>query len=382
MKWLHASAGAGKTVILKTIADILHRRGLLLAAFFFRRTDLTRNNTQSLIATIAYQLYKSIPASQPYIEEAVKSDPLIFGRSIEAQAQALIITPLSDLYKAGRLPSQYARVIIIDGLDECQDILSQREVLVVLNDTIQKLPKPFAVLIASRPEHQIRKVFDLNLNHSSSRLSLDGSYRSDGDIKKFYVDTFKDIRERHSLGESLPTIWPTPKIINMLVQKASGQFIYASTVTKFLEFSPESPDDCLRVVLRSKDLGGLEPFKQLDNLYSTIFKKINEKDWAAALEILATILFQSDYPQDASPRFLESLLGIKRHVIRHLLVHLQSLLDVKPGADDYPIKILHASLTDFLFDESRSGPFFIDPGMENERLARRCLELFFAPYGN
>jgi len=53
-------------------------------------------------------------------------------------------------------------VIIIDGLDECQDAHTQREVLTVLEKTIRRLPAPFAILISSRPEHHIRQMFDLD----------------------------------------------------------------------------------------------------------------------------------------------------------------------------------------------------------------------------
>ncbi|KAF8958339.1 hypothetical protein BDZ97DRAFT_1842220 [Flammula alnicola] len=399
IRWLHGPAGAGKTIILKTVARILHDQKILLADFFFRRTAAGRNNADQLFATLAYQVCINIPASRSYIEAAVKKHPLIFGDSLEDQAEALIIDPLVQLSDDKGLPKHCARVIIIDGLDECHDADTQCEVLRVLEKTIQKLPAPFAILIASRPEHRIRLMFDLDdLNRSSSRIALDATFKPDVDIKKFFLDNFHKIQKHHPL-RALPPMsepWPTAEIVEFLVQKASGQFIYASTVIKFVDSSRHNPAHRLGVILGSKTTGSLKPFGQLDDLYSTIFQALDEEDRMATLSILPILLSSEVYtgthfsrrpmrahervPSESSktPKFLESFLGIESHEIRRLLIDLESLLAVT--ADDSPITVFHASLPDFLFDRFRSGPFFIDQGMTNERMARQCLNLCFASH--
>ena len=390
IKWLHAPAGAGKTMILKTIAESLHDQNLLLADFFFCRTATGRNNAQQLFATMAYQVCMNIPASRRYIEEAVDRNPLVFNQSLQAQAEGLIITPLLQLSRDQGLPACCARVIIIDGLDECYDPDTQREVLTVLEKTIRKLSAPVAILIASRPELHIRQMFDLDdLNRSSSRIALDAMYKPDDDIRRFLVDKFQQIQKHHPL-RTLPPMsepWPASEDINTLVKKASGQFIYASTVIKFVESSRHNPTRRLEVVLGSETPGNLKPFGQVDDLYATIFQGIDEKDRTAVLEILATLLcsFSASlvtitFVPLESPKFFASFLEIETSEIRRLLLDLESLLAV--DADDSPITIFHASLTDFLFDKFRSGPFFIDRGMTNERLARRCLDLCLVSHGN
>ncbi|KDR78638.1 hypothetical protein GALMADRAFT_244098 [Galerina marginata CBS 339.88] len=393
IKWLHGAAGGGKTVILKTVAEILDDQKLLLGDFFFRRTVAGRNNAQQLFATIAYQVCMNIPASRPYIEAAVKRNPLIFNQSqsMQAQADELIITPLLQLSLAEGLPADCARVIIIDGLDECHDADTQREVLTVLEKTIRKLPPSFAILVASRPEHHIREMFDLDdLNKSSSRMALGATYKADADIKTFFVDKFQKIQKHHPLRvlPPIPEPWPTIEIVNALVRKASGQFIYASTVIKFVDSPRHNPAYRLGVVLGSEIPGNLNPFGQLDDLYSAVFQSIDEKDRVAVLTILSTLLCSVVYNTSlngvpsitsSTPIFLASFLDIETHEIRRLLLDLESLLAVK--ADNYPIAIFHASLPDFLFDRFRSGPFFIDRGMTNEWLARRCLDLCFVQHG-
>ena len=79
--WLHGPAGSGKSAIQRTIAQLLHERGLLLASFFFFRTAAGRNSANNFIATIAYQVVLVITATLPHIEQAIARNPLIFPLS-------------------------------------------------------------------------------------------------------------------------------------------------------------------------------------------------------------------------------------------------------------------------------------------------------------
>ena len=72
-----------------------------------------------------------------------------------------------------------------------------------------------------------------------------------------------------------------------------------------------------------------------------------------------------------SPRFLERLLGLRTGGIRYLLFDLEPLLTIDD--DDRNIPFFHASLSDYLFDKSRSGHFWIDAEMIYADLAQQCL---------
>lgn len=61
--------------------------------------------------------------------------------------------------------------------------------------------------------------------------------------------------------------------------------------------------------------------------------------------------------------------------MRTLLFDLESLLTV--GGDNEEIRFFHASLSDYLFDRSRSGNFWIDAGMVYTDLAQQCLHVLF-----
>jgi hypothetical protein len=327
-----------------------------------------------------------IPATRPHIEQAIVRNPLIFSLSLWDQAQAMILSPiLAILNEPSFNTSHRPRIFIIDGLDECNDPDKQCKILDVLCRVLQRLPVPFALIIASRPEHRIRRAFDLgDLNKCSSQLSLDNSYNPDADIKKFFVDEFSDIRKMHPFRAYLPESWPTQKVIDKLVAKASGQFIYASTFDKFISSIRHNPAERLDVLLGNLDAGRSKPFDQLDSLYSVIFHGIDQADLAGTLRVLGIVMVlshqilsypsytpSSDDPFPYSPRFLERLLGLKTGGVRYLLFDLESLLAIDD--DDSDIRFFHASLSDYLFDKSRSGQFWIDPKMIYADVAQQCL---------
>src|SRR5882757_7658152 len=126
MMWLFGAAGAGKTAIAKRIAELAAEKGLLIGTFFFSRTSSSRNNKDRLIPTLAYQLALSIPDTRIYIEDAIERDPVIFKKNMETQIDTLLIKPFqSALTQTITSP----KLIVIDGLDECQDTQTQVAIL-------------------------------------------------------------------------------------------------------------------------------------------------------------------------------------------------------------------------------------------------------------
>ncbi|KAF8893154.1 hypothetical protein CPB84DRAFT_1748618 [Gymnopilus junonius] len=384
IKWITGSAGVGKTAIMHTIAEILERKQLLLADFFFWRTGEHCNTADFFIATLAYQIAISMPSTRPHIENIVKRDPHIFTRTLEVQSQALIIDPIISVYQENNCGVNYPRIIIVDGLDEClgekqsQDIEKQTEVLQVLHWTLSQLPIPFALLIASRPECHIQRRFDTILKDTSSSIMLNDSYNADADIRTFYLAKFNGIREHHLLRSYLPAgQWPPTHIVDELVHRASGQFIYVSTVTRFVTANKKNPSDQLQVILDANIRGNTKPFQSLDLLYFIIFTAIEEEDLAVTLWVLGILLlgrsrttraYRTFSPDSLPPSFWDKFLGLQRGEMQRLMLGLESILSMRGPSGKY-FRFYHASLQDFLFDSSRSGLFFINAEVVYEDLA-------------
>ena len=212
--WLYGPAGAGKSAIAQTIAELLEEAGLLAATFFFSRNAAGRNDKTPLVATLVHQLVISIPEICAHVLRALEQDLALFSRSIQAQIQALIIKPLNAIASDETLvPTLLSRprLVILDGLDECHTNSAQTHILNVLSTAAKRLRIPLFFLIASRPEQNIRQAFnDQNgLGLFSFSIALDDTYQPDDDIRVFLQSTFNKIKQQHPSRAYLPASWPS-----------------------------------------------------------------------------------------------------------------------------------------------------------------------------
>jgi len=230
--WVYGPAGSGKSAIAQTIAEMCEEEMILLARFFFSRNDPSRSTVKPLIATIAYQISLNLPDVRDAILRAIERDPLIFSKSPAVQVKSLIVAPLQQLADAGFFnePTSH-RLVIIDGLDECFQPKVQQNIIEVLGNAQWQHQQPLIFLFASRPEQHIYLAFSIGvLPNVTTRIALDEFYLPDKDIQLFLTDKFQEIKSTLRLRAYIPLHWPLPDVLNQLVKKSSGQFIYASTV--------------------------------------------------------------------------------------------------------------------------------------------------------
>ncbi|PPQ94105.1 LOW QUALITY PROTEIN: hypothetical protein CVT25_009256 [Psilocybe cyanescens] len=355
--WLYGPAGAGKSAIAQTFAEHCATINGLLASFFFSRSDPRRNNDKALVATLAYQVWLRISESRSIIQAAIDNDPAIFELNFETQFQTLILDTLLQLSGTGLFTSEksFPYLIIIDGLDECKDSDVQNTILNTISNTLQRHRTilPFKYLIASRPEHHLTIPFcDASLNSLTFRFALDDTYQPDEDIKLYLMDSFRNIREKHIMRSHLPDSWPSDEDIAVLVAKSSGQFIYAATVVRYLSSTQHNPLDRLKVIQGLLPVNNDRPYAQLDALYSNILSGVG--DIEATLRVLGVYLVMNkiNYPmRTLSVEKLEQFMLLDPGVVQLLLIDLPSVVDV--SNEKAPVKFLHASFSDFLFDSTR-----------------------------
>ena len=368
--WVYGPAGAGKSAIAQTIAEMCEEEMLLLASFFFPRNDPSRSNVSPLIATIAYQIISNIPHIRESVLAVIERDPLIFTKSLAVQFKSLIVVPLQPLTEAGFFSKPTSRrLIIIDGLDECSDPRIQQNILEVLGNAQRRYRLPLMFLFASRPEQHISHAFNTGLLPTiTTRLALDDSYLPDEDIKLFLTDKFQEIKSSHPRRDCIPPQWPLLDILEQLVRKSSGQFIYASTVIRYISSIRHKPTDRLDIILGIRPAQKDLPFSELDALYTQILAGV--EDIERVLEILSTILLT----MGENSRDIEEFLSLQPGDVELYLWDLHSL--VNHNRNPYwPIRIFHASLTDFLVDPTRSKTLWINPRARHTAFARRCLEM-------
>jgi hypothetical protein len=84
-------------------------------------------------------------------------------------------------------------------------------------------------------------------------------------------------------------------------------------------------------------------------------------------------MFFKDLPP--RPSLLDVFLSYKPGMTRMIFSDLHSVLRLPPAEEkEGEIKIMHASLSDFLLDPDRSGNFFIDVGAGVDTITRRILK--------
>lgn len=368
--WLSGGAGAGKSAIGRSICEQCEEEGTLLANFFFGSSDPTRNHAKSLAATISYQICGLSPGIRRAVSDFIDYDPLIFSRSLKTQFVSLVMNPLSAVF--AKIPQSAPRLIVIDGLDECLDKASQRDVLETLIYVVSNSSIPIRFLICSRPNSHITNTFSsAKMNASVFRIFLSDEYSPSEDIKLYLNDRFRNIKEGHIFKTLLPPIWPRAEHVDQLVEKSSGQFIYASTVVRYVESPQHQPHQRLNAILGLrapfKDL----PFAELDAVYKHVLGM--SEDPSLAISILA---FPALYNRMASAD-IETVLGLESGDAQVALSDLASLVNLSTSQIGIPmVSLLHKSFADFLFDSSRSDNFFVSSRETLARNVLRVIQLF------
>jgi len=248
--WMYGPAGAGKTAIAQTIAELCAEANLLAASFFFSRTAAGRNDNSRLVATLTWQLIQSIPEIREHVLTLLERDPSIVSRAPATQMRTLIIDPLNMIPK--EVLNQRPRFIIIDGLDECSDEQLQRRFLNIIGKATADARFPLRFLITGRPESHIQDAFH---RFQSQVLRIDlakthGWYR---DIEKYLKEEFTRIASEQQLDSSA---WPGEQIIHDLVTKSCGQFVYVTTILRFVGDEYNSAVSQLEIVLGLKPIIG------------------------------------------------------------------------------------------------------------------------------
>lgn len=237
---------------------------------------------------------------------------------------------------------------------------NHREIISVLARASKDPRFPFRILVVSRPEPAIIDVFQASPG-LSLRLFLDDKYSPHSDIRLFLVAKFAAIRRKYKL----PGNWAAREVVDLLVDRASGQFVYAATVIRFVENLSRPPQEQLERVVEWKRPGNLgsSPFASLDALYAGILEMgpdpILAAKWLVCFNIPWTVTLRPShgFAVSATGFYKKSVLESSAGELLYLLGGLSSLvrLDIDEGAGEFEVSFYHKSLLDFLGNASRSG---------------------------
>ncbi|KAK0440364.1 hypothetical protein EV421DRAFT_1962443 [Armillaria borealis] len=299
----------------------------------------------------------SMPASEP-----------------RAQFRLLVQEPLETLPE---LQDEGPLVVIIDSLNESDAL---EDLLEVLADGFgPKLPF-MRLIVFSRPEERISRVFKKCEHVRHFPLDISSPIVND-DIRYFILQKFIEIKD--------DTVWVTytkETVVTQLVERASGLFIWATTVRSFLCDFPSLP----RLKALLKTMIPTDAMDALTILYRTTLDTVvsevsgaKENIQRCICAVLGTLIVSKGkmtvpilpglvlQEGDPSAQLIVAKLGgvVQEGYVDGLFI-VETTQIAKSG---FP-KLIHKSFGDFLQDHGRCGDeWFIDVREHEQELVRRCL---------
>ena len=386
--WLKGMAGSGKSTVACTVSHEFHssKECQLGATFRFSRGHGDLGNAKNFFGALAFQLAR-IPGLKKAISAAVAAnDDSVLGQSLREQWKCLIMEPLAYLQHSLTQPLIIA--LVIDAIDECESRDHARQIFELLAEAKSLTTVRLRVFVTSRPE--IDRI-PTDVQEAVQEYELHPDPKSD-DIALFFEKKLGEIREKHEkdrheqdernspIKDPLPADWPGAGILERLVKKAEGLFIYAATVCRFIDNDDMHPTESLNYVLEVSPEDPL-PLSHLDNIYKQVLKRSVDADYSEKIKlqlserfrlIIGSIAVLSD---SLSAAALAKLLDVSLE--KDVNLTLGRLRSVLSGGSR--IRLLHTSFRDFLLDQRRcSDPQFqVNEKKIHADLANRCLKLLY-----
>ncbi|KAG8979716.1 hypothetical protein FRB93_009891 [Tulasnella sp. JGI-2019a] len=380
---LIGAAGRGKSSVGASVAEQERRLGRLGAEFYFIVDQQDRN--EGVIPVLARQLASWGGGKLGNeIASAIHADRDIAQRRLEVQFRELVQEPLETLADD---PNCTPLVILLDGLDECENDYARR-LLDLIGKSFPKLSTVAKFIITSRPEpHLLHRYYShaLDVQLEVRNLDLEEVVEVEGDIEEFY---------RQELPKRVLVInssnWLGDKRRKALVQLSQGLWIFAITVARMLtEPQCHDPEELLDALLSkgSDTLRVSERDANLDSVYSRVLNRACPPNspilnlFRDVLGVLCVLVKPVNMHTLTSIFYSNPLSGKgpSGDIRSKVFGYLQAVLIVPgvgesvPSHDANPIRFVHKSFEDYLTDESRCDTRFLVNITEHRRMAIRCL---------
>ncbi|CZR52554.1 related to WD40-repeat protein (notchless protein) [Phialocephala subalpina] len=264
--WLNGMAGTGKSTIARTVARKYFDEERLGASFFFSRGGGDVSHAGKFFTSIAVQLADNIPSLRHYICDAVIKRKEIASQSFRDQWSQLILGPLLKLGNSSSLSSY---VLVVDALDECDKEEHIRMILQLLAEARTLKMVQLRIFLTSRPETPIRHGIHRIPQAEHQDFILQDIPRAivDHDIWLFLEYNLGMIGQEWTLGAD----WPSKAVLKQLVLHASGLFIWASTVCRFIHKGKRQlARTRLDTILKGSSRTVTEPENHLNEIYLAV----------------------------------------------------------------------------------------------------------------
>ena len=351
--WIYGPPGIGKTSLAHSICASLHDKRRLAGAFFCRRDDQELRDPRNILPTLIRKLAILFPPFRSIIAECLRNYPSVTSESMQPTLFLEFIRKLPRL-------SKKTLVFVIDALDECGDTQCRPGILNALTEAAAHAPW-LRVIITSRPDVDIQRFFDGTTQLSHFRHDLTEDEETTSDLRTFAEHRFN----RVASSRSLQSPWPERLLLDGVISRAAGLFIFIETLALALEHCYE-PTKLLGAILRESNTPGLA---SLHGLYTRIARARRVQRNAEFRRMIGVLLITAPYHPLCEETIAE-LAGVRPDVVKIWVEDLGSMF----YRDEGGIRARHMSILDFFVSNGSQGDYQINLRGAHWELGIACLE--------
>ena len=346
---ISGDAGMGKSVIAAVVCQRMQHAGRLSGSHFCQHNKERYRNPKVMLQSLACQLCDVLPEYKSELVKKLSRNLGVAMNSLEVHElfEFLFEEPLRSVGDPGR-----NLLLVIDGLDE-SEYKGRNDLLDVLANHFCKLPVWFRFLVTTRPEANI-----------ADRLERFNPIQLEQDNK----ENVKDIRL--FLEKQLSSVIQSGSedvVIDALVRKAAGHFLYAYLMVDFIKENVS--------LLTPEELGRTLP-SGVSSVYQSYFERL-EKELKIGEDQFLIFLSALAAAREPLPRNFVSkiLLSDSKSPSgpRNVTKAINSISTLLPVHDDC-IVFFHKSLKDWLTDRTTYGQhtFSVDEKQGHAMLSQLC----------
>ena len=346
---ISGDAGMGKSVISAVVCQRMQHAGRLSGSHFCQHNKERYRNPKVMLQSLACQLCDDLPEYKSELVKKLSRNLGVDINSLEVQElfEFLFEEPLRHVGDPGR-----NLLLVIDGLDE-SEYKGRNDLLDVVANHFCKLPVWFRFLVTTRPEVNIA---DRLKKFNPIQLKQDNE-KNVKDIRLFLEKQLSSVIQAGS----------KEVVIDALVRKAAGHFLYAYLMVDFIRENVS--------LLTPEELGIILP-SGVSSVYQSYFERL-EKELEIGEDQFLTFLSAMAAAREPLPRDFVSkmLLSDSKSPSgpRKVTKAINSISTLLPVHDDC-IVFFHKSLKDWLTDRTTYGQhnFSVDEKQGHAMLSQLC----------
>ena len=346
---ISGDAGMGKSVISAVVCQRMQHAGRLSGSHFCQHNKERYRNPKVMLQSLACQLCDVLPEYKSELVKKLSRNLGVDMNSLEVQElfEFLFEEPLCSVGDPGR-----NLLLVIDGLDE-SEYKGRNDLLDVVANYFCKLPVWFRFLVTTRPEVNIADRLE---KFNPIQLEQDNEENVE-DIRLFLEKQLSSVIQSGS----------EDFVIDALVRKAAGHFLYAYLMVDFIKknFSLPTPEELVRTL-----------HSGVSSVYQSYFERL-EKELEIGEDQFLTFLSAMAAAREPLPRdFVSKMLlsdSKSQSGPRKVTKAIDSISTLLPVHDDC-IVFFHKSLKDWLTDRTTYGQhtFSVDEKQGHAMLSQLC----------